>query len=153
MGVENPVNGGDMATTVRRLRLDRAWSQEELATVSGLNVRTIQRIENGGKASLETLKSLAAALDTTVAGLSGADLSQAKEPAMTTMNPPCATSDRHTPEGRKRSFRHHLAVYLVVIAGLAGIDLVSSPDHLWFQYPALGWGIAVALQGVRAYTR
>lgn len=155
MGPEIPENGEGMAARVKNLRLARAWSQEELATVSGLNVRTIQRIENGSKASLETLKALAAALDTSVTGLSGQDPIQTKETAMTNettaQNPGCGRADRHTPEGRKRSFRHHLAVYLVVIAALAGLDLMTSPDHLWFQWPAFGWGIAVALQGVRAY--
>jgi len=153
MGLENLANGAAMAANVRRLRLDRAWSQEELATASDLNVRTIQRVENGGKASLETMKSLAAAFNTTVAELTGPDSTQDKEPpVMTTENAAaCGRADCHTPEGRKRSFRHHLMVYLVVIAGLAGLDLITSPDHLWFQWPAFGWGIAVALQGVRAY--
>ena len=42
--------------TVRKLRLKRAWSQEQLAQFSGLNIRTIQRIERGQKAGLESLK-------------------------------------------------------------------------------------------------
>lgn len=147
--------GDDMAAMVRRLRLERAWSQEDLAAVSGLNVRTIQRIENGGKASLETLKSLAAAMDIAVTQLSPGTPSTANPEARTmtatTLSP--AGLGRHTPEGRKRAFRHHLAVYAVVIAGLAAIDLITSPGHLWFHYPALGWGIGVALQGLRAYFR
>lgn len=40
---------------VQKLRLQRSWSQEQLAAVSGLSVRTIQRIERGQSASLETL--------------------------------------------------------------------------------------------------
>lgn len=44
------------------LRKHRSWSQDELATAAGLNLRTIQRIENEGSASLESLKALAAAL-------------------------------------------------------------------------------------------
>ncbi len=36
---------------VQKLRLQRGWSQEQLATVSGLSVRTIQRIERGQSAS------------------------------------------------------------------------------------------------------
>jgi transcriptional regulator with XRE-family HTH domain len=42
------------------------WSQDELATASGLNLRTVQRVENAGTASLQTLKALAAALETDV---------------------------------------------------------------------------------------
>ncbi len=48
---------------VHKLRLQRGWSQEQLAEFSGLSVRTIQRIEKGQKASLESLKSLAAVFE------------------------------------------------------------------------------------------
>ena len=48
---------------VKQLRLDRHWSQEQLAEMSGLSVRTIQRIENGENAGLESLKSLAAVFE------------------------------------------------------------------------------------------
>jgi len=41
---------------VRKLRLQRSWSQEYLADLSGLSTRTIQRIERGQKASPESLK-------------------------------------------------------------------------------------------------
>jgi len=48
------------------LRKKRWWSQEELATASGLNLRTIQRIESDGVASLQSRKALAAAFDVDV---------------------------------------------------------------------------------------
>lgn len=48
---------------LKQLRIGRHLSQDQLAEMSGLNVRTIQRIESGQNASLETLKCLAAALD------------------------------------------------------------------------------------------
>lgn len=48
---------------LKELRISRHFSQEQLAQMSGLNVRTIQRIESGNNASLESLKCLAAALD------------------------------------------------------------------------------------------
>lgn len=54
---------------LKQLRLSRLWSQEQLATMSGLSVRTIQRIESGHTPSLETLKSLAAVLQVDVATL------------------------------------------------------------------------------------
>lgn len=48
---------------VLKARKQKAWSQEELATASGLNLRTIQRIESEAAASLQSKKALAAALD------------------------------------------------------------------------------------------
>ena len=46
---------------VRTLRESRAWSQEQLATASGLSVRTVQRAEVESSASRETRVCLAAA--------------------------------------------------------------------------------------------
>lgn len=51
---------------IKKLRLERHWSQEQLAEMSGLSVRTIQRIENGENAGLESLKALAAVFETTI---------------------------------------------------------------------------------------
>lgn len=51
---------------LKELRISRHFSQEQLAQMSGLNVRTIQRIESGKNASLESLKCLASALDVDV---------------------------------------------------------------------------------------
>ena len=48
---------------VRKLRLDHGLSQEQLAQMSGISTRTLQRIERGASASPETLKGIAAALD------------------------------------------------------------------------------------------
>ena len=45
---------------LKQLRLSHRLSQEQLANMSGLNVRTIQRIESGQQASVESLKCLAA---------------------------------------------------------------------------------------------
>ncbi|MFK8031328.1 MAG: helix-turn-helix domain-containing protein [Gammaproteobacteria bacterium] len=42
--------------------MKRAWSQEHLAQVSGLGLRTIQRIENRNSASFESIKSIASSL-------------------------------------------------------------------------------------------
>jgi transcriptional regulator with XRE-family HTH domain len=47
--------------TIRNLRKKANWSQEELATASGLSIRTVQRVETDGSAALETQKALAAA--------------------------------------------------------------------------------------------
>jgi DNA-binding XRE family transcriptional regulator len=48
---------------LKQLRIARHLSQEQLAQMSGLNVRTIQRVESGHNASLETLKCLASVLE------------------------------------------------------------------------------------------
>ena len=54
---------------VINLRKKHSWSQEELATACGLNLRTIQRIESDGVASLQSRKALAAAFDVEIGEL------------------------------------------------------------------------------------
>ena len=49
------------STLVKKLRTAENWSQEQLSEKSGLSLRTIQRLENGGNASIESLRALAAA--------------------------------------------------------------------------------------------
>lgn len=57
------------ADLVVGLRHRKSWSQEELAIASGLNLRTIQRIEADGTASLQSKKALAAAFDIEISEL------------------------------------------------------------------------------------
>ena len=54
---------------VKKLRAEHNWSQEQLATFSGLSIRTIQRVESGQSASLETLKSLASVFEVNISKL------------------------------------------------------------------------------------
>jgi len=48
---------------LRELRNTRQWSQEQVAELSGLNLRTIQRLESGAKVSTESLRALAAVFE------------------------------------------------------------------------------------------
>jgi len=54
---------------LKKLRKNNNWSQEQLATLSGLSLRTIQRVEAGNTASLETLKSLASVFEINISKL------------------------------------------------------------------------------------
>ena len=56
---------------IKNLRTKHHYSQEQLAQMSGLSLRTIQRVESGQRASLETLKSLAAVFEIDVDVLKG----------------------------------------------------------------------------------
>jgi len=52
-----------LADKIRDLRKEHDWSQAQLAEIASLSIRTIQRLENTGKCSYETLLSVAAAFD------------------------------------------------------------------------------------------
>ncbi len=50
------------ADLVKTLRLKNAWSQDQLAQAAGLSLRTIQRVENSGAASLDSRAAIAVVL-------------------------------------------------------------------------------------------
>lgn len=54
---------------IRAEREKRAWTQEHVAELAGLGVRTIQRIEATGTASVESATALSAVLEIPVASL------------------------------------------------------------------------------------
>ena len=66
------------AELVIALRAKRAWSQEELSIASGLNLRTIQRIEKEGSVSLQSKKALAS-----VFAIDIHDLDSVEKPSVT----------------------------------------------------------------------
>ncbi len=131
---------------IQKLRLQRGWSQEQLAEVSGLSVRTIQRLERGQPGSLETMNALAAVLET--------DLDRLKEPDMdttrSTLPPDEALALAHV--RKVKAFYVHLTQYLIVIPILAAINLFSFPGYLWFVWPALGWGLGIAAHGLQVFS-
>jgi transcriptional regulator with XRE-family HTH domain len=48
------------SSLIRKYRTERLWSQEQLAEMTGLGLRTIQRLEARGSGSQESIKALAA---------------------------------------------------------------------------------------------
>ncbi|WP_116808182.1 2TM domain-containing protein [Steroidobacter cummioxidans] len=128
---------------VRKLRLQRGWTQEHLAQLTGLSVRSIQRIERGQACSLETLNSLAAVFEVERAILNSGEVEMANDLSLT------------AEEGRAleyvkgiRDFYGHVFMYLtfVVIYGFAfGL---THPVILW---GAIGWGAGLVAHGLTAY--
>ncbi len=130
---------------VRKLRLQRGWSQEQLAQLSGLSIRTIQRIERGQKPGLESLKSLAAVFETDIQHLQ-------KEPTMSD-EMGYSTEEQQAFEQVRviKGFYAHLTSYVLVICLLFVINLVTHPEYIWAVWPALGWGIGIVNHGLHAF--
>jgi transcriptional regulator with XRE-family HTH domain len=131
---------------VQKMRLERGWSQQQLADLSGLNVRTIQRVENGQSASLESFKALGAAFNV--------DFSRLQEEAVRDVvtdpqQTELALAFSHVREVRR--FYHSLIVYIVVISALVAINLLVTPRVIWAVFPALGWGVALLVRGLQVF--
>ena len=137
---------------IQKLRLQRGWSQQQLADLSGLSVRTVQRIEQGQVASTESLKSLAAVFEI--------DFSTLQEPGMKTTTAPASPAAFDADEAlafaqvrKLKGFYLHLAQYVVVVTLLLGINLWTRPQYLWVGWVAMGWGIGVLFHGLRVFER
>jgi transcriptional regulator with XRE-family HTH domain len=142
-------NGG-RSMLVQTLRLKKGWTQEQLALVAGLSVRTVQRIERGETASAESLKALAAAFDV--------DFLDLKEPDMTdtTILPTAAAAPFDADlllafdhVRRKRRFQMGLLAWAVVIPVLFAVNFVTGTNHLWAVWPALFWGLGLLVAWLR----
>ena len=48
----------------------------------------------------------------------------------------------------KFGFFVHGAVFVAVMALLVIINMITSPDAIWFIWPLIGWGLALALHAV-----
>jgi transcriptional regulator with XRE-family HTH domain len=107
---------------IQKLRLQRGWSQEQLAELSGLSVRTIQRLERGQPASVESLKALGAAFEV--------DFSALKEPDMNATTSQSVSSDEALALAHVRKLRGfyiHLAQYGIIIGFLTIVNLMTTP--------------------------
>jgi len=51
----------------------------------------------------------------------------------------------------KYRFFVHAGVYAAVMVLLVVINMLTSPNVVWFVWPLIGWGFAVALHGVRVF--
>ena len=135
---------------VRKLRLQRGWTQEQLAEMSGLSVRSIQRMERGQNCSLETLKCLAAVFEVDLSAL---------QPGGETMNTESKLSEdeKEAIEYVKgiKEFYSHLFMFLsftVLFCGVFGFTFgFNAPAVRWMYVAFLGWGIGVVLHGLNAY--
>lgn len=52
-----------------------------------------------------------------------------------------------------RGFYRHLAIYLIVNGGLAAFQFLSAADHPRLPFVLVGWGIGLAIHGLRVLVR
>ena len=139
-----------MSIIVRKLRLQRGWTQEDLARFAGLSVRSVQRVERGQHGSLETMKALAAVFETDVASLGNGG----REMSDTTVMP---DDEKEALEyvARLKGFYTHLFMFWVFAIMFIGMFAwrfgFQHPPLRLMMYGFAGWGIGVAFHGLHAY--
>ncbi len=50
-----------------------------------------------------------------------------------------------------KGFYSHVTTYVLVMALLFVINLVTDPSNIWAWWPALGWGLGVTMHGVNVF--
>lgn len=106
--------------TVKRLRNERSWSQEQLAEIADVSLRTIQRVEADGSASRETRTALAAVFEVEVR-----DLAE-PEPSTPAESPsPVPAKTNATP----KQYR--------VVGAIALLAAILSAGALYFPAPGM----------------
>ncbi|MFT4257679.1 MAG: helix-turn-helix domain-containing protein [Pseudoxanthomonas sp.] len=149
---------------VQKLRLQRGWSQQQLAELSGLSVRTIQRVENGHLPSVETLKSLASVFEIEFSRLSSEDTTMNNSTVDTNTDSAVNTVASLREHEETLAFNHvrklkvfykHLLVYAVVMGSWAVFNWYHMP-YAWVGWtywpnwsrvvwPALAWGFGLLI--------
>ena len=119
---------------IAELRRHRGWTQERLAEASGIAVRTVQRIERGSDASLESLSSIAGALEVPVRDLFAVD-----ETGGRTLDPEVQGLDDRTSsqQARRDAFSRgwqHLYTGVGVLVTLAAVALVATDVVPWVVF-------------------
>jgi XRE family transcriptional regulator, regulator of sulfur utilization len=145
---------------VRKLRLQRGWSQEHLAELVGVSVRTIQRIERGYSPGLETSKALASVFEVDVSTFTSEE-SKVNKNENLSESTAVADDEKEAMLYVKgiKEFYDHLIIYFVfvVVFGFAFYDpfnklfgvILGFDNFLVLGF--LGWGVGVIVHGLSAF--
>ncbi len=129
----------------RKLRLQRGWSQEQLAELSGLSVRTIQRIERGQKPGLESAKSLASVFEVELSTFfAGESIMNDKIELK--------SDEREAMQYVKgiKEFYSHALMYVLFTILLLTFKGFSDPIIVWCL---VGWSVGVVMHGLVAFEK
>ena len=116
--------------------------------LTGLSVRTIQRVERGQNPSAESLKAIAAVFEV--------DFGALREAHMTLSMDRNVSPDEALALAKVRKikgFYMHVAEYALIIGFLAVANFVTDRHHLWVAWAAIPWGLVLALHGLRVFDK
>lgn len=139
---------------IKKLRLQKGWSQETLAELTGVSARTIQRIEKGYKPGLETSKALASVFEVDISTFTIEEThmsSPTSEKSIETINE--QESEALTFVSGLKEFYDHLITYLVMVVVFCSLALLGEADDKAsiIYLGSLGWGFGVLIHGLMAY--
>ena len=51
-----------------------------------------------------------------------------------------------------KGFYYHLVTFFLVNAVLVVINLLTSPEYLWFIWPIIGWGVGLVCHAISVFS-
>ena len=137
---------------VRKLRLQKGWSQEQLAELTGLSVRTIQRLERGQAPSLESARALASVFEVDISTF---DLSNSDngDNNMNDIEKAQISEDEESALAyvkQLKEFYSHLLIYVVFGIAILWRRGIDDPVIIW---GLLGWTVGVIIHALVAYEK
>lgn len=127
---------------VRKLRLKRGWSQSQLAEMAGVTTRTIQRIEQGHRPSIETCKALASVFEVDLSLLQPEDEKMHSETQLKADEQQALLYAK-----RMKEFYEFLITYVV----LAIVFLIAFHGEPVVYIVFAGLGVGLVAQGLIAF--
>jgi transcriptional regulator with XRE-family HTH domain len=140
---------------IQKLRLQQGWSQEQLADMSGVSVRTIQRLEQGKPAAVETLKSLGAVLNVSFHELrtDAMDNTESYDEIQRPIQKLDTDELLALRYARKlRGFYVHAIQFCFVIIVMAVINYFTS-SYPWVLWTVFGWGSGLLVHGLLVFNK
>ncbi|MFT3907416.1 MAG: 2TM domain-containing protein [Steroidobacteraceae bacterium] len=128
---------------IRKLRLQHGWTQEHLAQLTGLSVRSIQRLERGHPCSIDTQNSLAAVFEV------DRSLFQPGEHSM--------NNAAEVKEDERKAIEHvrgikefygHVIMYAFFLLAFGFAFGFRHPLILW---GSIGWGLGIVVHWLTAF--
>jgi len=141
----------DLNMIVKTLRLQRGWSQDQLSQLSGLSVRTIQRIEKGNPPGLESLKSLAAVFDVSINSLQGEKEMTIQTEYQHEHSENFEANIAQIRVNKIAKFYQRAIRYGAIICLLFAINIFTSTAYIWAVWPMLGLGVSLVIRGLDAF--
>ena len=127
---------------VRKLRVKRGWSQSQLAEMAGVTTRTIQRIEQGHRPSMETCRALASVFEVDLSLLQPGDEQMHNETELKADEQQALLYAK-----RMKEFYEFLITYVVLAAVFLFIFHGESVVYIVFA----GLGVGLIVQGLIAF--
>ncbi len=134
---------------VKKLRLQRGWSQDQLAEMADVSVRTIQRAERGHKLSLDTANAFASVFEVDITTFNYTDTFKEDQ----TMNTPTNQTvqiekDEEQALSKAKSvkdFAEEIVTFLIIFAVFA-VTLGITKPVMYLVF--LGVGLCLVVQGL-----